>query len=304
MRKLLLFSLIFVSGISLYGQTSKSTIKNWFQTGLKPTQVQFQTLIDNSYNEVTSSILMGSNFPTISYQPYTSPGSGRIYNGSYDPTNSLRMNYDGYWYSTKLFSNGITLSKGSSNNKIVIDTVNSIRLYGLSTVYNIISPNLILLPTGGSGPDITVYNGGNLRSYEFVTSTLKELNMMFTLPNSYKEGSNITIRLHLYNNATNSSGAVLFKSRYVWSNINTSSVTETTISNTITIIVGSNNSNTVIDFPVITGTGKTIGSVVSCNIYRDPTDVIDTYIPSVWLKGIEIIYEIDALGSNTSSSKN
>lgn len=104
MKKILI---LFLSACSLgmQAQTSKATIKNYFLTGLKPTQSQFATLIDNSYNETTANgILQGYSYPTIAFAPYTSRQSFlSFYTGTSDPTGTTQLNVNGYLHATKFF---------------------------------------------------------------------------------------------------------------------------------------------------------------------------------------------------------
>lgn len=128
MKKLLCF-LIFVLLISvsiLKSQTltDKNTIKSWFLTGLRPTQTQFHTLIDNSYNAVTSGLLNATGYPAISFQPWSSAGAGRLYTGTSNPTGTIRLNYDGYFYATKIYAGGIEI-----NGQTIPTTNNPINIY-------------------------------------------------------------------------------------------------------------------------------------------------------------------------------
>jgi hypothetical protein len=43
---------------------------------------------------------------TLQYAPYTAKGAGHLYTGSTNPTSTNRLNYDGYFYATKLYSGG------------------------------------------------------------------------------------------------------------------------------------------------------------------------------------------------------
>jgi hypothetical protein len=56
-----------------------------------------------------NNILKGSNSGTaITYQPYLvgEKAAGRLYEGSTNPTNDTRLNYDGHFYAKKLYSEG------------------------------------------------------------------------------------------------------------------------------------------------------------------------------------------------------
>ncbi len=84
MKRLILLGAVILPLLT-YSQTSKTTIKNYFLTGSKPTQTQYHTLIDNCYNGVTPDILNGVGYPLISFYPYTTRAltgdSGYFYYG-------------------------------------------------------------------------------------------------------------------------------------------------------------------------------------------------------------------------------
>lgn len=104
MKKIILFSILILGFIVCNAQTSKTTIKSWFETGDVPTQSQFWTFIDNSYNEVTDDILDGQGYPTIKYAPYTAKIAGKFYVATANPSNNNPLKYDGYFYATKIYN--------------------------------------------------------------------------------------------------------------------------------------------------------------------------------------------------------
>jgi len=194
---------------------------------------------------------------------------------------------------------------GTSTNNTSFTTDGTLIMSGNATVWNDILPMAVDVAGGASAPSFTAYNG-NLRAYEFVgAATLKDLHAGFQLPHSYKEGSDIGLHLHLYVPNDVTGGTIKFYVEYTWANFNqTGTITPTLTSGTIVRTAGAGiNNNIMLSFPAITGTGKTISSILMVRIYRDPTDVADTFASSVWLKGLDLHIEQDQIGSNTETTK-
>lgn len=193
---------------------------------------------------------------------------------------------------------------GTSSNHTSTESDGTLVFTGDATVYDDLMPNSVSVGGGSSAPSFTVYNGGNLRAYEFIgASTTKDINMTFQMSHSYKEGSNIEPHLHLYIPSA-STGDIKFTLTYTWQNVSaTGVVSETVTSATYTVPATTVQQNRMISLGTVAGTGKTISSIFSCNIKRDPTDAADTFTSSVWLLGADIHYEINTIGSRTTTAK-
>lgn len=162
--------------------------------------------------------------------------------------------------------------------------------------------------TAPNNPSFTIYNGGNLAAYEFVgVSSTKQMYFGFQMPHGWIEGSTIFPHLHLYIPSDATGGAVKFYMEYSWENVgSTGSETVTTISNATNYAANTVYKNEIMSLTSgagIVGTGKTISSVLMCRIWRDATDVGDTFASSVWLKSIDIHVEQDMIGSTTTLVK-
>lgn len=203
---------------------------------------------------------------------------------------------------TKTFS---SLRAGGAVNYTEFEVDGTIKFNGDATVWDDVYPLSVDTATGASAPSFTVYNG-TLRAYEFVgAATLKDLHIGFQLPHSYKEGSSIIPHLHLYIPNDVSGGDIYFQMDYTWTNIDqTGAVTPLTLNGTITRSAGQGiANNAVLSFGTISGVGKTISSLLMCRIYRDPTVGQDTFGSSVWLKGADVHFEMDTIGSRTANAK-
>lgn len=228
--------------------------------------------------------------------------TGAVFNESGDASTDFRVESDTEANMIFLDANGDTdgaVYLGGSTNGIKINKGGNLTLLGTATVFDDLMPNAVSVGTGGGVPAFTAYNG-NLKAYEFVGAALtKEIHAEFQLPHAYKEGSNIEPHIHLYvpNDATG--GVIKFGCEYTWVNIDGTEGATATITGTVTIAAGAGNLHKMISFGSITGTGKTISSILSCRIYRDPADAADTFGASVWMKAADVHHERDKIGSFT-----
>lgn len=76
--------------------------------GMKVGSDQYNFYIPSATSiTATSSLLQGTGgIGTVQYEPYASgnKAAGRLYSGTTSPSNTTRLNYDGYFYATKLYT--------------------------------------------------------------------------------------------------------------------------------------------------------------------------------------------------------
>lgn len=83
-------------------------LKNKFLNGMKPTQTDFASLIDASYNQLSTTLFSaGGTGGVITLSPYATSTSGGFYSGTTNPSGTTRLNYGGYLYATQLYSGGL-----------------------------------------------------------------------------------------------------------------------------------------------------------------------------------------------------
>ena len=87
------------------------TIKNTTENGTYTLSIPEKTGTIAITSDIPSSFTLVDDILDGSankYAPYASgdKAAGRLYSGTTNPTNSTRLNYDGYFYATKLYSNG------------------------------------------------------------------------------------------------------------------------------------------------------------------------------------------------------
>ena len=114
------------ANMSLASSTGTSTItlsaNSKYQISAGGNTIIFTTPADNNTATAADNILDGSNSGTqITYAPYSSTtatstwvgtdgNAGKFYLGTVNPSKSTRLNYNGYLYATKLYSNNTEVS--------------------------------------------------------------------------------------------------------------------------------------------------------------------------------------------------
>lgn len=214
------------------------------------------------------------------------------------------------------FANGVTLetlhvretfSSGdmTGGDYLELEDTGFLEAHGDGRNWDDVYPAAISLSQGASGASESNYTG-NFYAPEFVgIGVAKNLIMHFQIYHSYDEGSDINLHLHLYIPDDGTGGDIKFSAEYQWANVGgTGAYSSTTISNTATIGASAGvYQNYLFDIGDITGTGKTISSILSVVLTRDPTDVADTFGSSVWLLSADLHIHKNTLGSRQETSK-
>jgi len=162
----------------------------------------------------------------------------------------------------------------------------------------------IILGAATSAPDQIPFGSPptNLIVYGFDGNNISE--QLFAQPevlHNYKEGTNVYVHVH-WTPTDNTAGNVKWFLEYTWANVGSTYGAATTIS-VIQAASGVAWRHQLAEFPVITGTGKLIGSILNFRFYRTPTDAQDTYTSDAALLSIGIHYEINSFGSRQKLTK-
>jgi len=219
----------------------------------------------------------------------TSPMEGQVL--KYDSTNSRWINTD------KLPQ--LYIGDYDAGNYTYIDNDGFQEDFGDSRTYDDVYPSAASVGVGANAPLITSYSG-NLQAYEFVgVATLKQLTFQFQLYHSYAEGTDVFPHIHLYIPDDITGGNIKFFCEYSWSNVgDAGAISTTTVSGTITRGASEGIAkNAVLSFDSLTGTGKQISSILTARIYRDPSDIEDTFGSSVWLLSADVHILTNTRGS-------
>lgn len=163
-----------------------------------------------------------------------------------------------------------------------------------------VSVNSVRVPTSanpGWGAFLT-----NLSILWFDKNNDEEVYFSVQMPHQWKEGTDIKPHVHWTPGTSTDTGSCRWALVYSWANI------DGTFPATTEIAVNDPGSGTANDhqlagLPDISGTGKTISSMLICKLYRDANSVADTFDADAGLLEIDFHFEIDAPGSDAATSK-
>lgn len=193
----------------------------------------------------------------------------------------------------------ITIGDTSSGKAYIkIDSTNGLRMYNGATSWE----DLRVSPTELKSVGVV-----DKPDFNFVTLTLdfpqgdssEAAGYVYQLPHSWREGTSVEFHLHVEHDTT---GTPVFALQYQW--VNTNAVipaTWTRITSTGFVYTRTSGQkiHNMIEFPAISGVGKTISSIFKVKIYR----IDNSYIGDCRILEADLHIEIDAFGSKTETSK-
>ncbi|MFZ4707963.1 MAG: hypothetical protein ACOYMF_18320 [Bacteroidales bacterium] len=194
---------------------------------------------------------------------------------------------------------------GDDTDNVTIDTTGTIKLNGKATVFDDLTVSgMQTKKTGSNQPDFKQVAGG-IYIDTFPPNSFAEVFFSVQLPHSYKEGSDVSAHVHwMPMSSVMSSQDVIWKLEYEWRNINDIFSGASTTVLTATAPSGTPGYKHLLsEFPDISGTGKTISSIIICRLYRDATNALDTYTADAGFLAIDFHIEKDTLGSNSEYTK-
>lgn len=206
-------------------------------------------------------------------------------------------------YDIKESSNSATHKFGAGINRTLIEEDGTVKFEGNATIWKDLLPTAVYQPQSTSAPNITLIGGtGNLKAQEFPNNgTSEEFHPTWQLSHEWKEGSIIVPHLHLYIPNDANGGVLDFRMVYSWVNVNGTGLVEGTLTGTITRAANAGiNSNAILSFGNLDGTGMKISSLLAAKIYRNTAD---TYNGSCWLRSADLHIECDTVGSRTALVK-
>lgn len=193
-----------------------------------------------------------------------------------------------------------SVSFGSGSDKSVFEIDGTLKFEGDATVWEDLrfpATNLKVNPVT-SLPDFDYTEIG----YLFDAGSTETLYIIAQMPHSWKIGSSIYPHVHWMPTNTNT-GDVLWRFEYKWVNIGDNGAGAFTPVDVLDTASGVAYDHQLASFGAISGTGKTLSSIISIKISRIGGDGDDTYNADALLKEIDIHYEIDTIGSREEYTK-
>ena len=178
----------------------------------------------------------------------------------------------------------------------------------LSSVINNTEPNEYVyddlrvaatsVKVGGAAPGFEAFLG-TTKTYLFDKTGDEEVHFNCQLPHSYEEGTDIIPHVH-WAPVDTDTGDVVWGLEYTWQNI------DGTFPATTTIVIADDADGTaykhqVATFAAISGTGKTISSILVCRLFRDVS--ADDYNEDAAFLEVDFHFRKDSRGSGTATVK-
>lgn len=196
-------------------------------------------------------------------------------------------------------------------NYVHIDSDGGIRLYGSTSLWDDmrVSVNAVRV-TGANQPGWSLLpNTTSIYTWHFGSSGIDEVWFAVQFPHGWKEGSDIEPHVHWTPNANGTAGqSVEWSLDYTWVNVSGTIASETTITGYVTIqgdssLVEGKHYITPLGATAISGTGKTLSSMLICRLFRNGGAGNDNYPNTAALLEVDFHYEIDSFGSRDEFTK-
>ena len=196
---------------------------------------------------------------------------------------------------------------GSGSDFMQIETDGSLKLNGDATQWtDLRTAPISAKVAGGKQPtwaQFTDDGSGStgVYSYAFSASAENEFWTTLQMPHGWKLGSDIEPHIH-WAPMTTDTGTVRWGIEYVWSNID-GTYGNSTIAYAEDAADGTALKHQLADFAAVSGTGKTLSSVLLVRLFRDAVHGNDTFTGTAMILEFDIHYEVDAFGSNSEYVK-
>lgn len=181
--------------------------------------------------------------------------------------------------------------------------INSLPFAATAIQWDDIRSPVSALAPGATSADPIIYGpSGAVRIRGFDgAATTESMDFDALVPHSYKEYTDLEPHIHWCPTTANA-GNVIWRLDYYWLNVGDTIPVEGQIDTGVQAAGGVAWKHLIAELPTISGTGKRIGSILACRIWRDPTGS-DTYPDDAGLLEIDFHYQIDSSGSRQEFTK-
>lgn len=241
------------------------------------------------------------------------PAGGNVGLGLSDPTASLHLAAFSDEVQLKVGAHAsqtndiLQILKSDGTSKLVfVDSSGTLRFDNEATIYEDLRVPGFLLKSGTVAPDQIDFNGNALVKVNGFngggTSPVEDVIFNVQMPHAWKEGTIIYPHVH-WAPSTSGAGNVVWKLEYAWGQIGGTFPAFQTIVADPQSTESTAWKHKLASLPTISGSGKTLSSILICRLYREPGDVGDTYTGDAALLDFDFHYEINSLGSNEEYTK-
>lgn len=155
--------------------------------------------------------------------------------------------------------------------------------------------------TGASAPALIKVNDDGAGStgvfaYNFIHTAEREVMFILQLPHRVKAGTSVKPHIH-WEAGTAGAGNVIWGLEYVISNIGVAAGGTTIIKTAATATSGAVKTQQITGFPEIVGTNIKESTLINCRLFRDATNVLDTYAAGAIALNFDIHFRVEKLGS-------
>jgi len=212
----------------------------------------------------------------------------------------------------KITTGELQIGDGGSDYTAFENATGFMEFNGAAVAWEYLLPTPLEYGSGLSGISTGVYGttGFTWPYWADSGAANEQVTCHFQLPRKWKEGSDVYLLLHVVPpvNGVGGDEDVEFEIEYQWVNIDGSYSTTTNTVDTQVFRVGAADANKhlVWTWDIISGTGKTISSdlmVIVKRLTKVGDRVNDNYTDSVWLRYIDVLFQVDTHGSRTQTSK-
>lgn len=203
-------------------------------------------------------------------------------------------------------SGNVFIGDAGTTNYLKIEADGTLEFNGNATVFDDLRTPLTAIritgPGGTTPPDEVLYKGSVVLAFGGAGTDDEKAFFVVQIPHTYKEGSNITPHIH-WTPEDNGAGNVRWVLTYSWANVGSAFPAESTDTQVFACDTVTDK-HQVDGFTAISGTGKTISSMLLCSIQREDSDASDTYdSKDAYLLEIDFHFEKDTVGSRQILTK-